>query len=349
MKLLPQMQRIRLVAVLASLAVMHVARAAENSFAKTNIDAAFTAVLAKLKQAAGFVEHQPGQATTDWRPGLQLLVGVRAVENSKRTIYFVQLTTMRPPLTNSAGQPWQPTLRTNHWGWSPTNKTYFISTNYPVRVRVFDEAGQLLKEGKIPMAWGMLTNGLFDVCRLSLEIYGKQTNQPLTQPVATLSDSERERDETPEKESAAPDTPPDERLIIAMGGGLLWMMGMFSDFQTVPTVADVWGKAQCAFRWPSLWTLAKSLVTGFSLNLQPQFREVTAANPAADPAASLYCLPLDINSEKRNLTRVEIIVGPAHGAEMLMAGIRTIYARHPTKPKQEFLTQVLASGSVAEP
>jgi len=348
MKPLPQRQRILLIAVLASLAVIPVARAAENPFTKTNIDSAFTAVLAKLKQAAGFVEDQPGQATTDWKPGLQLLVGVKAVEDSKRTIYFVQLTTVRPPLTNALGQSWQPNLRTNHWGWSPTNKTHFISTNYPVRVRVFDEAGRLLKEGQTPMAWGMLTNGLFDLCRLSLEIYSNRTNQPLTGPAGNRSDSERER-RIEEKESAVPKPPPDERLIIALGGGLLWMMGMFSDFQTVPTVADVWGTAQCAFRWPSLWTLAKSVFAGFSLNLVPQMKEVTAANPAVDPAAALYCLPLDINSEKRNLTRVEIIVGPAHGAEMLMAGIRTIYARHPTKPKQEFLTQVLASGSVREP
>jgi hypothetical protein len=333
MKSLPQMQRILSVAALASLAVIYSARAAENPFANTNTDSAFTAGLTKLKQNAGFIEDQPGQATTDWKPGLQLLVGVKSVENSKRTIHFVQLTTVRPPLTNAAGEPWQPLLRTNHWGWSPTNKTCFISTNYPVRVRVFNATGQLLKEGQTPMAWGMLTNGLFDLCRISFGTYGGQGNST--------------QGET--KKNDAPKSPPDERLIVAMGGGLHWMMGMFSDLQTVPTVADVWGTAQCAFRWPSLWTLAKSIVTGFTLNLQPQFKEVTVANPAVHPAVALYCLPLKINSDERNLTRVEIVVGPAHGAEMLMAGIRTIHARHPTKPKQEFLTQVLATGSVPEP
>jgi hypothetical protein len=324
MKSPPQAQRIFFIA-LVSLAVIHT-RAAENPFAATNIDSAFTNVLAKLKHDASFVEDRPGEAAKDWKPGLQLLVGVKAVENSKRTIYFVQLTTVRPPLTNAAGQAWQPTLRTNHWGWSPTNKTFFVSTNYPVRVRVFDGTGKLLKEGQTPMAWGMLTNGLFDLCRLSQETYGKQTNQSLT----ALK-------------------PPDERLILAMGGGLLWMMGMFSDLQTVPTVADVWGTAQCAFRWPSLWTLAKSIVAGVSLNLVPQMKEVTVADATVDPASAIYCLPLEITSEKRKLTRVEIIVGPADGAEMLMAGIRTIHARHPTKPKQEFLTQILASGTVRDP
>jgi hypothetical protein len=34
-------------------------------------------------------------ASTDWKPGLPLLAGVNAVENSKRTIYFVQLTSVR--------------------------------------------------------------------------------------------------------------------------------------------------------------------------------------------------------------------------------------------------------------
>ena len=58
---------------------------------------------------------------------------------------------------------------------------------------------------------------------------------------------------------------------------------------------------------------------------------------------------MDLNSGKRNLTRVEIIVGPAHGAEMLLAGIRSIRAAHPTKPKQQFLAQVLAAGTVREP
>jgi hypothetical protein len=42
------------------------------------------------------------------------------------------------------------------------------------------------------------------------------------------------------------------------------------------------------------------------------------------------------------------MVGPAHGAEMLLAGIRSIRARHPTKPKQEFLAQVLAAGTVED-
>jgi len=125
------------------------------------IDPAFAAGLPTLKQAAGFIEDP--QSSTDWKPNLQLLVGVKAVEGSKRTIYFVQLTTLPPRATNSG--PWQPTLRTNDWSWSTSNKAQFVSTLYPVRVRVFDETARQLKEGQTPMAWGMLTNGLLDMCR----------------------------------------------------------------------------------------------------------------------------------------------------------------------------------------
>jgi hypothetical protein len=335
------MQRIVIAAVLASLAVVHAAHTAENPFARTNIDSAFAPGLAKLKQATGFIEDRSGQSPTDWKPNLQLLVGVKAVEGAKRTVHFVQLTTLRPPLTNAAGQPWQPILRTNNWAWSRTNKVRFITTNYPVRVRVFDEAGRPLKQGQVTMAWGMLTNGLLDLCRLSLETFN-QTNRALASSLSRPT-GERVRKTT---EGKLDETEP---LMRAVGGGFLWMMGMFSDLQTVPTVADVWKEAQCAIRWPSLWTLAKSLVSGFSVNLEPQLKDVTRANSTTNRAEPLYCLPVELKSENRHLTRVQIIVGPAHGADMLLAGIRTIHARHPTKPKQEFLTQVLATGRVAEP
>jgi hypothetical protein len=147
-------------------------------------DPAFSAGLATLKQATGFVEDSG--ASTDWKPNLQLLVGVKAVEGSKRTIHFVQLTTLPPPPTNSLGQPWQPILRTNDWAWSASNTAQFVSTLYPVRVRVFDETGRQLKEGQTPMAWGMLTNGLMDMCRLGFEAHhhNYQTNSPRSRPDA---------------------------------------------------------------------------------------------------------------------------------------------------------------------
>ena len=127
------------------------------------------------------------------------------------------------------------------------------------------------------------------------------------------------------------------------------MIGMLYDLQTVPAVADVWAKAQCAIRRPGAWAIATALVNGFSLSIEPRLKEVTLANAAtAGHAEPLYRLPVDLSSGKRRLSRVEIIVGPAHGAGMLLAGIRSMHARHPTKPKQEFLAQVLAAGIAEE-
>src|SRR5262245_23139133 len=87
------------------------------------IDPAFTNRFAELKQAAGFVEQPTDDIRNEWRPNLQLWVGVKAVEGKKQTVYFVQLTTLPTPATNIWGEAWQPALRTNNFGWSGTNKS----------------------------------------------------------------------------------------------------------------------------------------------------------------------------------------------------------------------------------
>jgi hypothetical protein len=312
------------------------------------IDPAFSNGFAPLKQATGFIEQPADSAQADWKPNLQLWVGVKAVEGAKQTIYFVQLTTLPPPLTNADGKAWQPVLRTNDWAWSPSNKTKFVSAGYPVRVRVFDGTGHQLKEGQTPMAWGMLTNGLMDLCRLSLETYGNQTNAPLTVSNAGQA-VEKSGAKTKGKKPAAPAPQLSDELMRATGGGFLWMFGMLYDLQTVPAVANVWAKAQCAIRWPSAWSLATSLVKGLTLMLLPRLEEVSLVSAApGGHDGPLYRLPVDLNCDKRNLSRVEIIIGQAHGAEMLLAGIRSVHAVHPTKPKQEFLAQVLAAGTGGE-
>jgi len=297
------------------------------------IDPAFTNKFAELKQAAGFVEQPADDVRNDWKPHLQLWMGVKAQEGKSQTIYFVQLTTLPTPATNIWGEPWQPALRTNDFSWSGTNKSVapkraeYVNALYPVRARVFDANGQPLKEGQTPMAWGMLTNGLLDMCRLSLELIPREsvTNQT---------------------SSALPDDDNDQ-LMRSLGGGFMWMAGMFSDFQTVPSVADVWKKAQCAIRMPGAWTMIKGIFAGFSVNLQPRLKEVTL-DTSDDGSSPLYHLPVDLASRKDKLTDVEIIIGPARGAEMLMSGIRSIRAVHPTKSNREFLAQVLATGSCPE-
>ena len=301
--------------------------------APTAIDPAFTNQFSALKQAAGFVEQPDGDTCNDWSPHLQLWVGVKALEGKKQTIYFVQLTTLATPEKNEWSEPWQPTLRTNHWSWAGTNKqaapkrAQFVSSLYPVRARVFDATGKALKEGQMPMAWGMLTNGLLDMCRLSMELLPRNTIT--NEPPRKLPEAEN------------------DQLMRAMGGGFLWMMDMFGDFQTVPSVADVWEKARCAIRMPSTWNIIKGIFAGFSINLQPRLKEVTLTTPDGS-SPQIYHLPLNLTSRSDKLTDVEIIIGPARGAEMLMSGIRSIRAVHPSKKNREFLAQVLATGSCLE-
>jgi len=112
-------------------------------------------------------------------------------------------------------------------------------------------------------------------------------------------------------------------------------------------VADVWKKAQCAIRMPGAWAMIKGIFTGFSINLQPRLKEVALTAPD-NGSPPLYRLPVDLTSRRDKLTDVEIIIGPARGAEMLMSGIRSIRAVHPSKPNREFVAQVLATGSCPE-
>ncbi len=166
------------------------------------------------------------------------------------------------------------------------------------------------------------------MCRLSLELYPMEsrTNQP-SAALHELAPAEN------------------DRLTRAVGGSFLWMLGMFGDLQTVPAVADVWKEAQCAVGMPGAWSLLSGVFTGLVLNIDCYPEAVTLAQ--CDPAggsAPLYVLPLNLKSADKILSRVRIIVGPARGAEMLLSGIRSIRAVHPTKPN-EFLAQVLATGS----
>ncbi|MGO8836679.1 MAG: hypothetical protein ACLQAH_04105 [Limisphaerales bacterium] len=315
------------------------------------IDPAFAPGLAALKQVAGTIEDRPDRPQTDWRPNLQLLIGVKAVEASKETIGFVELTTLRPPATNVLGQPWSPALQTNTFSWSNTNEASpvsheasYISCLYPVRVRVFDEAGRKLKEGQTTLPWGLLTNGLADMCRLSLELSVHKNRSPANGPVGNRSIRAKPGENSPQPGDL-------DELAQSLGGGFIWLMTMLQQIQTEPVVHELWKKAHCAFRLPELKTMALSVVTGdFALSVQLRLEEVSLANPgpAGKAAPEQYELPVDLYSGDRNLTRAELVVGPASGAEMLLGGIRSIRATHPTKPEQQFFVQVLAAGTVGE-
>src|ERR1041384_8132078 len=80
-----QRQAMIVIAMLAVLAVIPRTPGAEKPFAEAKIDSAFSAGLAKVKKSTGFVEDPPGQSSIDWKPNLQLLVGVNAIAGSKPT------------------------------------------------------------------------------------------------------------------------------------------------------------------------------------------------------------------------------------------------------------------------
>jgi hypothetical protein len=309
-------------------------------------DPVYAPGLATLKKITGTIPSRSDRRQTEWKPNLQLLIGVKVVDGSRQTIRFVELTTLRPPPTNALGQPRRPTLQTNTFSWSDTNGTSsvdreasYVSRLYPVRVRVFDENGRQLEEGEATLPWGLLTNGLADMCRLSLEF--------------SMHKHRFAHREAPDKRSYRVKTdentvhPEDlDDLAQSLGGGFIWLMTMLQQIQTVPAVHDLWKKAHCAFRLPELRTMAVSIFTGdFALSVAPRLDEVS---PAGQMESEEYRLPVDLNSGDRNLTRAELVVGPATGAEILLGGIRSIRATHPTKPQQQFILQVLSAGTVRE-
>ena len=314
-----------------------------------SIDPVFTPGLAVLKKATGTIESPPDQSQTDWRPNLQLLIGVKAIDTPKQTIGFVELTTLRPPPTNAMGQKWSPTLQTNTFSWSNTNglspvshEASYVSRLYPVRVRVFDENGRMLKEGQTTLPWGLLTNGLVDMCRLSLEFTMHKNRSPASGPIGNRSYRVKTEENTVHPEDL-------DKLAQSLGGGFIWLMTMLQQIQTEPAIHDLWRKAHCAFRLPELKTMAVSVVTGdYALSVEPRLEEVSPANamPAGKATTEEYRLPVDLLSGNRHLTRAELIVGPARGAEILLGGIRSIRATHPTKPQQQFFVQVLSAGMI---
>ena len=344
MNLLPRV--LTLIATAGLLAFDTGAKAEDGS-----IDPVFVSGLATLKKVTGTVAGQAGQSQTDWRPNLQLLIGVKAIEPARQTVGFVELTTLRPPPTNDLGLPWSPGLQTNTFSWTATNGPSpvshdfsYISHLYPVRVRVFDETGRQLKEGQTTLPWGLLTNGLADMCRLSVQLSVHKNRSATNEPVGNKSIRIKSGESSTHPEDL-------NKLAESLGGGLIWLMTMLQQIQTEPAVHDLWKKAHCAFRLPELRTMAISVVTGdFALSVQPRLEEVslTDPEPAGNAALEQYRLPVDLFSGTRNLTRAELVVGPASGAEMLLGGIRSILATHPLKPQQQFLVEILATGSVRE-
>ena len=307
------------------------------------IDPSFSPGLLKLKAISRIAEEQSDPPHTDWQPGLRLLIGVKAVEASRQTVSFVELTTLRPASSNAPGHPWKPAQQTNTFGWTDTNKVrsaahtaLFISTLYPVGVRVFDQDGHVRQAGEAKFPWVFLTNVLAYLCHLDMEFFRRDKNA--VEPDHSGEEPFRVKVE----ENASPQRPDPDKAMRTLGSGFIWMATMLQQIRTVPAVHDLWKQAHCSFRLPEVSTLALGVVTGdFNISIEPKFDQVSL-----DGQTQQYKLPVDLNSGNRNLTRAELVIGPATGAEMLLGGIRSIRAVHPTKPQQQFFVQILAAGKV---
>ncbi|MGZ4963147.1 MAG: hypothetical protein ACXWDN_00845 [Limisphaerales bacterium] len=271
---------------------------------------------------AGFAKLH-SRVTTDpsptniWSPHLRLLVGVEATEGSKKTVCFVELTTIKPPATTTTtGKPWAPVLETNGFSWTSTNQSHvttkekFVWALYPVQARVFDASGRQFKEGTTTVPFGLLTNGLAQVCRLGLG-------------------GGRAPEETPEN-------------MRAFFSGFFWMSAMMGRLQGAPVLHDVWENASCCFRWPSLWTMTRAAVGGgMVIELDPNWKKIAVVS-TNEPLR--YVLPITLGAGGRVLTKVEIIVGQATAAAALLGGIESLEATHPTRPDHKYTARVLASG-----
>lgn len=274
---------------------------------------------------AGFAKLH-SRITTDpsptnvWSPHLRLLVGVDATEGTKQTICFVELTTIKPPATNTNGKPWAPVFETNGFSWTSTNQSHittkekFVWALYPVQVRVFDASGRQSKEGTTTVPFGLLTNGLAQVCRLGLG-----------------------------RESGPEETPENMRAFFS---GFLWMTAMMGRLEGAPVLHDVWENANCSFRWPSLWTITRAAFGGgMVIELNPDWKKIAVVS-TNEPLQ--YVLPMTLAVSGRVLTKVEIIVGQVTAAAALLGGIESLEATHPTKPDHKYTARVLASGIAAD-
>ena len=330
MRLLP------LLIAIAHLLYVGIGAAAETSNVAT-IDPIFEPGLEILKKATRFSADSAAPSSMEWQPGLQLLVGFKAVEGSKQTIHFVELTTLTPSSATLAGGASRPMLQTNVFGWSGTNRAaknkslVLVSSLYPIRVRTFDATGKKLKEGETMLPWQLMTNGLAPMCRISEEISHNTNSSASGKQLVEILNENEEFPRTFEP-------------------GFQCLLTMLDRLRSVPAAKEIWNRGQCAFRLPPIGAMAASVVTGrLAITLDVRWDEIARVDASSTRADErCYLLPVDLSvTEGPTLTRVEIVVGNPSGAEVLMGGVRSLRASHPTRPQHEFFAQVLAAGRTA--
>ncbi len=261
---------------------------------------------------------------TEWSPDLQLIIGVAARNGTKQVVRFVEISTLPDPA--GAGSDGAMALSTNIATWKQSDEATHhsvavVSRLRPIRVRVFDDGGRLLKEGMSKLPWEILTNGLASTCKESLV------------------------------SKSVPEAPMTEVFAAGMMRGMMALVTVFSSIQSSSALDSICDDARCAVQMPGFWTMAGALIgIPLSVSLQPRFKDAIPieVNGVAEDENESYRLPVDVQSGHRILTSMEIVAGPSTGARVLLAGMQSVRAVHPSKPNQEFQAIVLVARRVED-
>ena len=321
--------------------------AASQTPVSQSVDPDFKKGLSVLRKTTGIIEGFQDANQVEWASDLQLLIGVKASEGAKRTINFIELSTIPSSLTNLIDPAWDRVWHTNRFTLpavgTGTNMTFeFAYRLAPVRVRVVDQAGKTMREGEAVIPWELMTNSLAEVCRLCLDLKKLEaiTNQNVQKRKAAFQDILHQTS------LEAIDW---DKLMRPIASGFLSLHGLFAECISTPALNDICEKAQahCVIRLPSAKALfAAAFGAKLDLSLDLRLLSDVSVVEFTDSTESevQYSFPGDLKSGNKKLVGVEFIVGCSRGAGVMLGGIRRIRAVHPTKPNREFVAQVLVAG-----
>lgn len=318
------------------------AGATNRDFASPPVEPAFERALAAVKQSSGLRETNPGVVLPAWTPGLCMVVGFRTDVASKQFVHLVEVTTLDPLAKDARGRTNVLPLVHQFVTFSGTNhvqakpRTHAFSTlKFPVRVRLYDAEGKLLKECREFLPWGFLTNGLVEVCA---------TFREMNRMGLTVTNRARVRAGTTNVLSSAWLN----EMEIRVARGSLALGGLFEVIGDTDALEEVRSHATAVVRPPNF--LKALFELKLDLQLDPKFEQATDLPRASEsPVSSQVWFPLTLRQGQRVLTQVDFIAGSTEGAWFLTSGVRALRATHPTKTDRRMLAQVLAVGTVSTP
>jgi hypothetical protein len=284
-----------------------------------------------------------------------MVVGFRTDIGPDRFVNLVEIATLDPLAGGTPGTPMSPHGQIFTASWTnilqPRPRIYpLTSSRYPIRIRVYDQEGGLLKESQARLSWEFATNGFIEICQLTrddkrlgvtgsiLSLAGYLvtfTNTASGWPCrAALSATLRGLTGFLEYR---------ERAAIR---GLTALLSLFTEIQTAEALGSVRDHAFQVVRPPNLLRLLTEL--GFTLKLELQFDAAeSVTSPAAATGEPRVRFPVLLKQNERVLATVELLAGPADGPFSLTAGVREIRVMHPQRTDRTMLAKVLAVGHLA--